>query len=43
MKILHIRKIEMQVTAVARPRNHEGPTNTATPLGGGFFVKKHNR
>ena len=29
MKTLHNRKIEVQATAVARPRNHEEPTNSA--------------
>ena len=38
MKALHTRKIQMQVTVVARPRNHEGPAITAIRLDGGFFV-----
>ena len=33
-----LHKIQVQVTAVARPRNHEDPTNTAIHLDGGFFV-----
>jgi hypothetical protein len=37
-KILQTRKIQMQVTAVARPRNHEDPTNTAILLDGGFLL-----
>ena len=28
----------MQITAVARPRNHEDPTNTAIQLDGGFLL-----
>jgi len=28
----------MQVTAVARPRNHQDPTNTAIQLDGGFLL-----
>jgi len=35
---VEIHKIEMQVTAVARPRNHEDPTNTAILSDGGFFA-----
>jgi len=31
----------MQVTAVACPRNHLDPTNTAILLDGGFFVSRN--
>ena len=31
-------EIQSQVTAVARPRNHEDPTNTAILPDGGFCV-----
>ena len=36
MKILHICKVEMQVTVVARPRNHEDTTKTGGFLDGAF-------
>ena len=35
---LNTRKIQMQVTAVARPRNYEDPTDTAIRLDGGFLL-----
>ena len=31
-------EVELQVTTVAGPRNHEDPTSTAIHLDGGFFV-----
>jgi len=38
MRTRQTHKIQMQVTAVARLRNHQDPTNTAIHLDGGFLL-----
>jgi hypothetical protein len=41
IEALDTRKIQVQVTAVARPRNHEDRANTAIRSDGGFlFVQR---